>query len=65
MTRITKELRSLSRQELEARLVESRKEMLKLNVQVATGNAANPGKLKQTKKNIARILTLMSAEVEK
>ena len=56
---ISPELKSLSRQELEARLQESRKELLKLNVQVATGNARNPGKVKQTKKNIARLLTLL------
>ena len=58
--KITKTFRSLSREELQERLGEFKKELLKLNVQVATGaNTANPGVLKQTKKNIARILTLL------
>jgi len=58
--KITKELRSLSDEELKSRLKEFRKEILKLNVQVATGaNPTSPGKFKQTKKNVARILTLL------
>lgn len=56
----TKDLRAISPGELQARLVEFKKELLKLNVQVATGaNPASPGKLRQTKKNIARIMTLV------
>lgn len=61
----TKIFRSLSQNELQERLGEFKKELLKLNVQVATGaNTANPGKLKQTKKNIARILTLLEEKKE-
>ena len=57
--KITKDLRALGSNELQKRLEEFKKELLKLNVQVSTGgSSANPGKLKQTKKNIARILTL-------
>jgi large subunit ribosomal protein L29 len=56
----TKDLRNLSVTEMNERLKEFKKELLKLNVQVATGSqAANPGKLKQTKKNIARVYTLL------
>lgn len=55
-----KDLRSLSDQELKERLGEFKKELLKLNVQAATGaNTSNSGKLRQIKKNIARILTLL------
>ena len=51
-----KEFRALSASELNTRLRESKKELLKLNTQ--TG--ANPGsKVKQTKKNIARLLTIL------
>ncbi len=58
--KITKELRELSPEELNNRLGEFKKELLKLNVEVATGaNPASPGKFKQTKKNLARILTLL------
>ena len=57
--KVTKELRKLSSEEMVKRLEEFKKELLKLNVEVATGaNPANAGKLRQTKKNIARILTL-------
>jgi len=57
----TKEMRSLSPEELFARKSELQKELLKLNAQVAMGtNPQNPGKVKQTKKNIARILTLLN-----
>ena len=58
--KITKELKGLPLGELNSRLKESKKELLKLNVQVATGaSPESPGKLKQTKKNVARILTII------
>jgi ribosomal protein L29 len=58
--KITKELRGLSREDLLERLGEFKKELLKLNVEVATGaNPASSGKFQQTKKNIARIHTLL------
>lgn len=64
--KITKELRSLGDTELKKRLEEFKKELLKLNVEVATGaNPASPGKMKQTKKNIARILTLLREKEER
>jgi large subunit ribosomal protein L29 len=58
--KITKELKSLSSEELNNRLGEFRKELLKLSVEVASGaNPSSPGKIKQVKKNVARILTLL------
>ena len=58
--KITKELRELPVKELRERLEEFKKELLKLNVEVSTGgNPSSPGKVRQTKKNIARILTLI------
>ncbi len=60
MTKAMKELKGLSREELHARTTEMKKELLKLNVQVSTGtNPGNPGKLKQIKKNIARMKALL------
>ena len=54
--RAIKEFQPLNVADLRKRLEEFKKELLKLNVQVASGaNTANPGKLRQTKKNIARI----------
>lgn len=58
--KITKDLKEMPLSELGARKDEFKKELLKLNVQVATGaNTANPGRLRQVKKNLARILTIM------
>ncbi|MDP3640764.1 MAG: 50S ribosomal protein L29 [Nanoarchaeota archaeon] len=60
----TKDLRKLSERELHERLKEFKKELLKLNGQAATGaNLANPGKLRQTKKNVARVLTLLTEKL--
>lgn len=54
-----KELKAIEPVELKSKLIELRKELIKLNAQVATGTAIkNPGQIKQTKKTIARILTL-------
>lgn len=65
--KITTSLKEMSQEGLMEKLGEFKKELLKSNVQIVTGgNASNPGKLKQTKKNIARILTLLnSVESEK
>ena len=63
--KVMKDFRALSAKELRARLEEFKKELLKLNVQVATGgNPENPGKVRQTKKNIARILTILNEKKE-
>lgn len=59
--KITKDLRKLSDAELQEHLQEFKKELLKYNGQAATGaNPTSPGKLRQTKKNIARALTLLA-----
>ncbi len=56
-----KELMDLNKAEYDSKLGELRKELIKLNAQASTGTAMkNPGILKQTKKNIARLLTLMN-----
>jgi large subunit ribosomal protein L29 len=58
-----KELMDLNKGEHEAKLIEFRKELIKLNAQAATGTAMkNPGLVKQTKKNIARLLTIMNKD---
>jgi large subunit ribosomal protein L29 len=53
------ELRSLSDKELDEKLLELKKEIMKNNGQIATGTTPkSPGHFKQLKKNIARIHTL-------
>ncbi|HLC99139.1 MAG TPA: 50S ribosomal protein L29 [Candidatus Nanoarchaeia archaeon] len=62
-----KEFRGLSDSELKKRLEELRKELIKLNAQVATGTVPkSPGLIKDTKKGIAMILTVLrKKELEK
>ncbi|MBD3313923.1 50S ribosomal protein L29 [Candidatus Woesearchaeota archaeon] len=55
-----KELRSLNEKELSKRLEDLRKELIKLNAQVATGTVPkSPGLIRNTKKSIAMIMTLL------
>jgi ribosomal protein L29 len=53
-----KELKLKNKEELKEMLPEMKKELIKLNAQVAMGTTLNnPGQVKKIKKNIARILT--------
>ncbi|NQU79835.1 50S ribosomal protein L29 [Candidatus Woesearchaeota archaeon] len=53
----------MSEQEIKAKVIELRKELIKLNAQAATGTTPrNPRQIKTTKKNIARLLTAMTAK---
>ena len=54
-----KELRSMDDKTIATRLTELRNELISLNAQVAMGTAPeNPGKIKEIKRTIARILTV-------
>ena len=53
------ELRGLSVEELNNKLDDLRQELFNLKFQNATGQLDNPKKLGQTKKDIARVLTVM------
>tara|TARA_B100000315_G_C14299442_1_gene461160 strand:- start:45 stop:245 length:201 start_codon:yes stop_codon:yes gene_type:complete len=58
--KITKEFRNLGPEEIQKRIQELKKELMKDNVHIASGTAAtNPGKVRQNKKNIARLLTIL------
>ncbi len=55
-----KEIRSMSEEELNSKLEELKKELVKINAQIATGTTPkSPGQVKQIKKNIAKILTII------
>lgn len=57
--KIAKELRGLSAEELNNRKEDFQKELLKLNVQVASGaNPKDAGKIKQLRKTLAIIETI-------
>ncbi len=65
MTRAS-ELRALSDDELAQRLAERRRELFNLRFQSVTGALENSARLKQTKREIARILTVVrEREAEK
>jgi len=54
----TRELRELSDDDLGRQLAERREELFNLRFQDATGALENTARLRQTKREIARILTL-------
>ncbi|MEK6853091.1 MAG: 50S ribosomal protein L29 [Nanoarchaeota archaeon] len=58
--KVMKELSGLSAAELQNRLREFKKELLKFKIEVGAGTgSASSGKVKRTKKNIARVLTVL------
>ena len=55
------EIRELSAEDLQAKLSENRAELFNLRFQMATSQLDNTARVKQVKKDIARILTEMHA----
>ena len=53
------ELRTLTRDELEQRLREAREERFNLRFQQKTGQLSNPLRLREVRKDIARLLTIL------
>ena len=61
-----RELRKLSKEELNNKVKDLRKDLIKINAQRSTGTAVeNPGKIKQVRKAIARIFTVMNEKPAK
>jgi large subunit ribosomal protein L29 len=54
-----KELRELTLEELEQKLVESKHELFNLRFQLATGKQDNSARLNHVRKEIARVATLL------
>ncbi len=54
-----KDLRQLSSEELESKYEELSEQLFKLRIQKTIGQLDNPAKLKQVKRDIARILTIL------
>ena len=55
------EIRSLSADDLQSKLKEARAELFNLRFQMATGQLDNTARVKEVKKDIARIQTEMRA----
>jgi len=56
-----KALRELSNEELSKKFLESKDELFKLRFQLVTNQLDNPMRLKEVRKNIARVKTIMRA----
>ncbi len=66
MTLKIKETRAMGEEELNNKLEELKKELVKHNAQIATGTTPkNPGMVNATKKTIARILTIIKERSDK
>ena len=53
------EIRNMTSSDLEKELVELKSELFKLRFQLATNGLENPMKIKNTKKDIAKIKTIL------
>ena len=59
------EIRKMNKQELSAKLLELKKDLIKINAQVAAGTVPeNSGNVKVVKKTVARIMTIMNEHKE-
>jgi large subunit ribosomal protein L29 len=59
------ELRKLNSEELQKKLVEIKKDLIKVNAQIAAGTVPeNSGNVKNLKKTMARILTIKNEKKE-
>ena len=54
------EIRSMSVEELQSKLVDLKKELFMLRMQHATNHLDNPTKISATRRDIARVLTVLS-----
>ena len=59
-TEFVKELRAMSAEDLNAKLKELKEELFRLRFQHAINQLDNPQKIVEVKKNIARVMTVLS-----
>ena len=57
---MTKELRAMSAEQLSAKLKELKEELFNLRFQHAINQLENPQRMVEVKKNIARVMTILS-----
>ena len=60
MKKQLKDLKDLSPAEMETKVKEAKQELMTLRFQLAVGQLENTAKLKQTKRTIARLNTLLT-----
>ena len=56
----TKDLRAMTIDELEAKLIENKKEQFNLRVQQSTGQLTNTAQIRKVRREIAKINTLIT-----
>lgn len=56
----TAEIKDLGVEELESRVAETRRELFNLRFQNATGQLENTGQLREVRRDIARLLTVLN-----
>ena len=54
------EIEKLSNEEIETKVRDSKKELLNLRVKNATGSLEKPSKIKELRKDVARMLTVLN-----
>jgi large subunit ribosomal protein L29 len=54
-----KEIRDLTIEEIKAKLSDKQKELIDLKVKLSMKSLENPNKIKETKKDIARLFTIL------
>ena len=55
-----KEIRELTTEQIEAKIVESKDEIFKLRMQQATGNLEKPSRIHELRKDVARMKTILA-----
>ena len=59
-TKFTEELRNMSAEEINAKLKELKEELFNLRFQHAINQLDNPQRMVEVKRNIARVMTILS-----
>ena len=59
-TKFTEELRNMNAEELNAKLTELKEELFNLRFQHAINQLDNPQRMVEVKRNIARVMTILS-----
>ena len=55
----TNEIRKLTTEEINKKIVESKEELLKLRFKQATGSLENPARIRELRKDVARFKTIL------
>ena len=56
----TNEIRKLSTEEINKKIVESKEELFNLRMKQATGSLENPGRIRELRKTVARLKTILN-----